>query len=280
MLRLVLERTVGQYKLPDGVAIVAAANPPSEAAGGWELAPPLVNRFTHLFIKPDIEGFCRAMEAGHWEKPSLDDIVIAPEAHAQARLVWGKRVAQFLRLNPALVSTAGNDDNPAFATMRSWDYAVSLMASCEVIGAAPKPRGAISDEFANLVVGTIGEAAALPFFDWVRNMRLPSAKGVLEGREIVDPAILREDEINVVFGEMTRIVVDDGVDMKVGAVNYLDTAIRLVENEKADIVFVHVRELVEKGALPKLHKVAPDKVVELSDKLYSFGEQVERLATN
>ncbi len=81
---------------------------------------------------------------------------------------------------------------------------MSLMASCEVLGLAPKPGGEIPDEFANLVVGTIGESAALPFFDWVRNMRLPSAKNVLLGRDSIDPAALREDEINVVFGEMTQ----------------------------------------------------------------------------
>ncbi len=78
LLRLVLERRVGQYELPKGVAIVAAANPVEEAAGGWELAPPLVNRFTHLFIKPDLEKFCRAMESGRWEVADFDNIEIPP----------------------------------------------------------------------------------------------------------------------------------------------------------------------------------------------------------
>jgi MoxR-like ATPase len=48
MLRVVLEREVGDLQLPATVAIVAAANPPESAAGGDELAPPLANRFCHL----------------------------------------------------------------------------------------------------------------------------------------------------------------------------------------------------------------------------------------
>jgi MoxR-like ATPase len=48
MLRVVLERVVGDLRLPDGVRVVAAANPPDEAADGWDLAPPLANRLVHL----------------------------------------------------------------------------------------------------------------------------------------------------------------------------------------------------------------------------------------
>ena len=48
LLRVVLERRVGSLALPDGVRIVAAANPPGSAADGWQLAPPLANRFIHL----------------------------------------------------------------------------------------------------------------------------------------------------------------------------------------------------------------------------------------
>ena len=45
LLRVVLERTVGDLRLPDAVSLVAAANTPEQAAGGWELSPPLANRF-------------------------------------------------------------------------------------------------------------------------------------------------------------------------------------------------------------------------------------------
>jgi len=47
LLRVVLERKVGFHTLPDKVRIVAAANPPNLMTGGWDLSPPLRNRFIH-----------------------------------------------------------------------------------------------------------------------------------------------------------------------------------------------------------------------------------------
>jgi MoxR-like ATPase len=38
LLRVVLERTVGDLSLPADVAVVAAANPPEQAADGWDLS--------------------------------------------------------------------------------------------------------------------------------------------------------------------------------------------------------------------------------------------------
>ena len=48
LLRVVLERTVGDLALPADVAVVAAANPPEQAADGWDLSAPLANRLCHL----------------------------------------------------------------------------------------------------------------------------------------------------------------------------------------------------------------------------------------
>ena len=48
MLTLALDRVVGELPLPSGVRVVAGANPPDRAADGWELSPPLANRFLHL----------------------------------------------------------------------------------------------------------------------------------------------------------------------------------------------------------------------------------------
>src|SRR6202041_524293 len=48
LLRVVLERAVGGLTLPDEGAVVAAANPPEQAADGWDLSAPLANRLCHL----------------------------------------------------------------------------------------------------------------------------------------------------------------------------------------------------------------------------------------
>ena len=70
LLRLVLERRVGALQLPPGVRIVAAANPRSSAADGWELSPPLANRFVHLQWTHDHEVVVRGL-GGTWPRATL-----------------------------------------------------------------------------------------------------------------------------------------------------------------------------------------------------------------
>ena len=61
LLRLVLERRVGALQLPPDVRIVAAANPPSSAADGWEMSAPLANRFVHLYWAHDHDVVVRGL---------------------------------------------------------------------------------------------------------------------------------------------------------------------------------------------------------------------------
>ncbi|MFZ0387828.1 MAG: MoxR family ATPase, partial [Solirubrobacteraceae bacterium] len=69
LLRVVLERTVGDLKLPDTVSVVAAANPPEQAADGWDLSPPLANRFCHLDWPVDARTVADGF-AGGWPTPA------------------------------------------------------------------------------------------------------------------------------------------------------------------------------------------------------------------
>lgn len=87
LLRLVLERRIGALQLPPGVRIVAAANPRSSAADGWELSPPLANRFVHLRWTHDHEVVVRGL-GGTWPRATLPRL--APERLAEA-VDFGRR---------------------------------------------------------------------------------------------------------------------------------------------------------------------------------------------
>ena len=65
LLRVVLERAVGDLTLPDEVAVVAAANPPEQAADGWDLSAPLANRLCHLDWRTDPRAVADGL-AGGW----------------------------------------------------------------------------------------------------------------------------------------------------------------------------------------------------------------------
>src|SRR3954467_1353876 len=64
LLRVVLERTVGDLQLPDGVSVVAAANPPEQASDGWDLSAPLANRFCHLDWPLDTRAVLAGLVSG------------------------------------------------------------------------------------------------------------------------------------------------------------------------------------------------------------------------
>ena len=67
LLRVSLDRVAGDCYLGDGTSVVAAANPPEIAADGWDLAPPLANRFCHLpWELPS--SVVRAGFAGSWPR--------------------------------------------------------------------------------------------------------------------------------------------------------------------------------------------------------------------
>ncbi len=85
LLRVVLERRVGSLTLPEPVRIVAAANPPSSAADGWHLSPPLANRFVHLRWTHDPATVARGL-AGTWPAAR-----IPPSTRGGSRARWRGR---------------------------------------------------------------------------------------------------------------------------------------------------------------------------------------------
>src|SRR6201997_1378963 len=70
LLRVVLERAVGDLTLPDEVAVVAAANPPEQAADGWDLSAPLANRLCHLSWLAHPRSVADGL-AGGWAAPVI-----------------------------------------------------------------------------------------------------------------------------------------------------------------------------------------------------------------
>ena len=107
LLRVVLERRVGFHPLPNGVRIVAAANPPDMITGGWELSPPLRNRFVHLNWEMPARVYLEGLQNG-WEKATLPQI--DPAQHEKLLPTWKVKVAAFLKRTPNLLSSSPDDD--------------------------------------------------------------------------------------------------------------------------------------------------------------------------
>jgi hypothetical protein len=248
LLRVVLERTVGATPLSADVRVVAAANHADMIVGGWELSPPLRNRFIHLDWELSVEEYRDGILNG-FPKPALPEI--AAEAHAQARRGWGARTTAFLEKFPQLLNTSPENDQYAFASPRSWEFAIALMASCEVLGLTPTDTRKSSEVLDLLLKGSIGKEAAIPFFKFVNDLKLPDADALLRGTQKVNMAKFSDSDVFVLF----EILVSAISDPRYGEENLLpevtmsfcDLAQQVSEKGRKDVIFAALRKAVRTG---------------------------------
>ncbi|HTW11055.1 MAG TPA: ATP-binding protein [Acidimicrobiales bacterium] len=171
MLRVVLERVVGDIALPAAVRVVAAANPPEEAADGWELAPPLANRLVHLDWPVEATSVVHGLAVG-FPVPTL---LMAEETTVAHQVAARAAVAAFLQVRPALVLQVPKVaalSSRGWPSPRSWEAVAILLATCEASRASEDAR-------ALLVTGAVGEGPALEFLSWLANADLPDPETVL-----------------------------------------------------------------------------------------------------
>jgi hypothetical protein len=94
---LILDRRVGDYKLPPGWRIIAAGNRVSDKAAAQRMPTHLRNRMAHIFITPDVDAWTKWANANS----------VAPE------------VVAFVRLRRELIHMMPKGDENAFPTPRS-----------------------------------------------------------------------------------------------------------------------------------------------------------------
>ncbi|ROQ77983.1 MoxR-like ATPase [Streptomyces sp. CEV 2-1] len=176
LLRLVLERRIGSLQLPSEVRIVAAANPRSSAADGWELSPPLANRFVHLQWTHDHEVVVRGL-GGTWPRATLPRL--APERLPEAVDFARRAVCGLLSARPALVHRLPSNEarrGGPWPSPRTWDMTLSLIAFATAAGSS-------RDVLSALVRGTVGDGPGLELLAGLDRMDLPDPETLL-----ADPA--------------------------------------------------------------------------------------------
>lgn len=178
LLRPVLEGVVGELQMSPETRTVAAANPADIAAGGWDLAPPLANRFLHLTWSLPADVIREGFSVG-WPKVNLP----RPEAADVERLVTEARilVGSFLGVRPELATVMPEDSEAAglaFPTPRSWEQAAKLYGFALACGAN-------SNVVQMLLSGSVGPVATGEFITYVANLDLPDPEALLS-----DPSVL------------------------------------------------------------------------------------------
>lgn len=172
LLRVVLERRVGSLPLPPGIRVVAAANPPSSAADGWHLSPPLANRFVHLNWTHDPRAVARGM-AGTW--PSVTIPLVDPAKAASAVARARGAISGFITARPGLAHHMPADAESrgrAWPSPRTWEMALRLLATGYAASAGTEALSAA-------LIGAIGDGPGIEFVAYLDQLDLPDPDRVL-----------------------------------------------------------------------------------------------------
>lgn len=200
LLRLVLERRIGALRLPPGVRLVAAANPRSSAADGWELSPPLANRFVHLHWTHDHEVVVRGL-GGTWPRATLPRL--DPEKFTEAVVFARRAVCGLLAGRPNLVHrlpTGETRRGGAWPSPRSWEMTLRLVAFATAAGS---PREVLS----LLVRGAVGDGPGFELLTSMDRMDLPDPEVLLAdptAAELPERGDLRQAALDAVVAAVRR----------------------------------------------------------------------------
>jgi MoxR-like ATPase len=240
LLRVVLDKVVGDLDLiggePDRVRMVAAANPPDQAAGGWELAGPLANRFFHIdWPVPDTTEFIEGYLQG-WPDPELKQLTSSDEAlQLQKSLTAG-----YLNTQPQdLLVLPKNEDEmgKAWPSPRTWEMMDKLLAVAQASG--------LKNLFLKLVKGTIGEGVGKKYFTYLRDLNLPNPEDLLR-----DPNSLqkmeRGDQLFATLTAVTYAVINGQKDQARYDAGW-EVLARAAQINSVDIAAGAARRLAEYG---------------------------------
>lgn len=251
LLRLVLERRIGALELPAGVRIVAAANPRSSAADGWELSPPLANRFVHLQWVHDHDVVVRGL-GGTWPRATLP--TLAPEKLSEAVAFARRAVCELLAARPKLVHQLPSTETRrggAWPSPRSWEATVRLIAFATAAGAG-------RDVLSLLVRGAVGEGAGFELLTSIDRMDLP------------DPEVLLADP--------SAAELPTRGDLRQAALDAVVAAVRQrPERARWDAAWTLLATAVETGA-PDLVVVPATTLAALRRDDWTVPASIERLA--
>lgn len=200
LLRVILDGAVGDLVLPPTVRLVGAMNPVDIAAGGWDLAIPLANRFGHLpWGPPSIEAWSTWLLGAGTATPEAPQPHRAAEEEERVLALWPERWARASGIVTGFLRSAGgarlhrmpNAVDPAaskaWPSPRTWEMATRALAatldtsgSDHVAGSnAIHPLGEGDRDL--LVSSFVGAPAYLELATWLAQADLPDPAAVLDG---------------------------------------------------------------------------------------------------
>lgn len=264
LLGLVQLRTLGAYVFPKRTRILAAANETADAAGGWDMAPALSNRFGHFdfeglsptdWVVGLIGGFANMDDAPAVDAETEEARVMKewPVAIAMAR----GTVAGFIQRRPDMLhlqpNRASNTASRAWPSRRSVEYATYALASARVHGLSEID----TDTF---VAAFVGQAWMQEFATYRVNLDLPDPAELLDGRVTFAHSSRRLDRTMAVLSSIVSLVAPEKADKREARGNVAWTIVGSVSKDAADVAIpaataLRRAQLVHPKTYPTAQKV-------------------------
>jgi MoxR-like ATPase len=176
LLGIVQSRRSDGWTIPAETRIVAAANPPDLAVGGWAVEPAMANRWVHI----------------NWPAPTADWVAWAGAQSSPAL----RTIAEYIAAVPGELLNVPTDirkRSGAWASPRSWTNAAAL------IDATGDPT---------LAALAVGDAAAATFAAWLSTRDVPTVEAMLNGA----PLPQRHDAFVTALDSLVRAATGETLD--------------------------------------------------------------------
>ena len=236
MLRVVLERAVGRYRLPMTTRVIAAQNQLRNSTGGSRLSRAMLNRF---IIVPwegvDANNWCSWMSTHDFDftdtrKDTKPQTSIAQKIEEEVTALWpeefGKSkgfVTAYIRNN----STALRDDaskvvgDKSYAKPRSWTMLAHAYAGAKI-------HKLNDDETTALLYGCVGQVHAEDFLQYASKLDIPDCKAIVDGTLNFTPSTARIDVAAIVAETCSSIVRGALINLN-GSINLVNLAAKYSE---------------------------------------------------
>ena len=252
LLRMILDGALGDYVFPPGVRFLAAANPTEDAAGGWDIAAPLANRFGHVaWDVPSSADWVDWLlgDGGSYSDTDVGvDAASAEEAFVMAR--WDDAfaaakglVAGFIQARPDLLFKMPEYGSAAlsraWASPRSWELATRALAGAGV----HRLSGSLTDD---LFATFVGDGISAEFLTFRNGFTLPNPADILDGVVAFEHEAIRLDRTVAILAACLAVVVGPRCYNLDARVNRLWGILEELLAQAADLTVSTARVLVRK----------------------------------
>lgn len=254
LLRVVLDRVVGNHRLPSTVRILAAQNGVDEAAGGYDLAAPLANRFGTLvdWSGPGVEDWSAwlvgASSEGAADLQASDAVAEQERVMAAWPLEYARAtgtISSFIRRKPSLLHAQPQAGSPQaslpWPSRRTWAMATRALAASRIHGLAE----AETDRY---VGSFVGQAAMVELASYVTNLDLPDPAELLDGVVSLRHNKARLDRTMAALSACASLVIPKTAHRRSERAAMLWKIVRDVMKDASDVVWPTVKMLGARGA--------------------------------